>query len=406
MPGARLPVGAFLTALLIAAAGAGCQGDDPSSPTPATVRDSAGVRIVENASDGTADAPWRVAAEPDWRVGWDDTGPIFEQVYAGALLSDGRAVVADRGSGELTYLGVAGEVDAVAGGQGSGPGEFASLVNMVRLPGDSVLGASFDGRWNVFGPDGALARTMRYDRSGLFVLVPSGASADGDLLLTAFGWSARPDASGVPWFDAPVLRMSPDGSATDSLGWFAFAGRFMGPEGFARGRTTGERGWTGAWNGGWLWSANTDPEVRWYGFDGTLRQVARWQPERVRIDDAWWAAHTERYMAYLGQSPEMSEDVRRRVEDALAAERAVADREPVFGLMAVDQAGAAWLGDYGFLTEPPSAYTVVRADGTVLGRVAVPERCRVLDISETHLLCVQLDPFDVQAVARFALEKP
>lgn len=49
---------------------------------------------------------------------------------------------------------------------------------------------------------------------------------------------------------------------------------------------------------------------------------------------------------------------------------------------------------------------MVGADGTVLGRIEVPERCRVLDISETHLLCVQLDPFDVQAVARFALEKP
>src|SRR5690625_4203127 len=128
-------------ALLLTLTLAGCAADAPRANL-ATERDSAGIRIVENAEPRPGTVPeWTIDDEPLLEIGVLDGDPA-EQFFrvAGTLrLSDGRVVVADGGSGEVRVFDAEGRHLATGGGQGDGPGEFRNLSRLYRLPGDTIL---------------------------------------------------------------------------------------------------------------------------------------------------------------------------------------------------------------------------------------------------------------------------
>ncbi len=123
-----------------------------------TVRDSAGIRIVEN------------SGSPLWREGegWEFTEVLrigvlegepeyeFGRVSGIAVLSDRRIVVADAMAHELRFFSAEGVHELTVGRDGQGPGEFGDgLFYPVVGPGDTML--VFD-RGNqravVIAPDG------------------------------------------------------------------------------------------------------------------------------------------------------------------------------------------------------------------------------------------------------------
>ena len=109
-PGCRIGTAAaalLLTPLLPACAA------DALSDAEATVRDSAGVRIVEH--PGTlAETP--IALELVWEHGQRADDYAFQYVFLGALQPGGGAIVADGGNAEIVSIGA----DGV--GRGSSPG--------------------------------------------------------------------------------------------------------------------------------------------------------------------------------------------------------------------------------------------------------------------------------------------
>ena len=191
-----------LTGLILAMAACG-QPDEPpaggdGAPTPASeVRDSAGVRIVENARPPEGSRlSWRVGRTPVLSIGaLEGEEPyLLDGIRDLLTLPDGRIVVANRSSHELRVFGAAGSHLATWGGEGEGPGEFNSLVQVERWPGDSVIAwYSQDRRLSVFDADGNLGRTLRLEsdrpisvdavlRSGAILAsqsVPGGSGADG-----------------------------------------------------------------------------------------------------------------------------------------------------------------------------------------------------------------------------------
>ena len=160
----------------------------PARPLDTVVRDSAGIRIIENPPPAERSRlGWRIGPEPTLTIGAvDGEAPyIFAYARAATRLSDGRIVVADYGSMELrifdgesgTHLatrGGVGEAEAV----GSAPEAFAESrrewmatpvaehfpafasvmsdraghlwVEEYGFPGEEVDG----GLWTVFDPDG------------------------------------------------------------------------------------------------------------------------------------------------------------------------------------------------------------------------------------------------------------
>ncbi|MYE94691.1 MAG: hypothetical protein F4238_15175, partial [Gemmatimonadetes bacterium] len=89
------------------------------------VRDSAGIRIVENARPADdSRLPWRIGPEPTVSIG-EVTGEeayLLHGADAAVMLPDGRIVVANTGTGEIRVFDAAGVHQATWGRAGGGPG--------------------------------------------------------------------------------------------------------------------------------------------------------------------------------------------------------------------------------------------------------------------------------------------
>ena len=105
----------------------GAQSQETEGPTGirTLVRDSAGVRIVENARppDGSR-LDWRLGPEPLVSIGQlDGEEPyLFERVFGATMLTDGRIVIGDDGPKELRVFDRGGNHLETWGGAGGGPG--------------------------------------------------------------------------------------------------------------------------------------------------------------------------------------------------------------------------------------------------------------------------------------------
>lgn len=110
-------------------------------------------------------ATWTLSAEPIVAIGGVDEreGYLLHQVVGATRLGDGRIVVANASTLQLRYYDPEGNHLFDAGGEGDGPGELRRpLDHFTRLPGDSILVASFQSGFTRFGPDGQYASSIPY----------------------------------------------------------------------------------------------------------------------------------------------------------------------------------------------------------------------------------------------------
>ena len=168
LPFAPATVGAIVAAMTMLACdnpGDGAAADAESLARQAVIRDSAGVRIVENPRP-PADTRlgWEVGTEPAVSIGaLEGEEPYLLDRVRGALtLADGRIVVADIGSNELRVFDAWGRYQSTWGGTGDGPGEFENLLGFDRWPGDSLITWFAQGRrLTVFDNRGQLRPDLR-----------------------------------------------------------------------------------------------------------------------------------------------------------------------------------------------------------------------------------------------------
>ncbi len=127
-----------------------------------TIRDSAGVRIVESPAVANTPIRFRLADKPDIVIGGLRDNPDDELDarfgYPFALhLAGNRLLVAD--GGHFGVFDASGKLVARLGRAGAGPGEFRTGQSGCRFRGDSLL--LWDGgnrRVSIWGPDGKLVR--------------------------------------------------------------------------------------------------------------------------------------------------------------------------------------------------------------------------------------------------------
>ena len=107
-----------------------------------TVRDSAGIPIVENSGPAWSEGqPWSFGTEPTLRIGTVEGDPnyIFERVRGATRMDDGTIVVLESGTNELRLFDGNGSFVRNLGGTGEGPGEFRFLTEM-WVSGDTIFG--------------------------------------------------------------------------------------------------------------------------------------------------------------------------------------------------------------------------------------------------------------------------
>ena len=138
--------GAATGAVLLATMLAACGGEGgPGGTAGPSVRDSAGISIVENRiPTWAAGEAWMVDAEPALSVGTLDGPPEtqFFDLSAVRLRSDGSLVAAEEGGRRIRAFGPAGDFLWSQGRDGDGPGEYRRNhgdVGQVRAPVPRVI---------------------------------------------------------------------------------------------------------------------------------------------------------------------------------------------------------------------------------------------------------------------------
>jgi hypothetical protein len=121
------------------------------------VRDSAGVQIVENLgtplwNEGEG---WEFARQLRIGVAEGDSTQMFGEPSAGAVLADGRVVVADALYHNVRFFSPEGSHLYTVGKEGAGPGEFGGTIDLLVGPGDTILAVdTYNRRVNRISPDG------------------------------------------------------------------------------------------------------------------------------------------------------------------------------------------------------------------------------------------------------------
>lgn len=379
----------------------GCTGEPAAT---ATVRDSAGVAIVENM------AP----ARPVYRV--VDPAPLleiggsgaaadeFSRIVAVRWLSDGGVAVADLGTQDIRLFGPDGAWRATLGRKGGGPGEFEGLNGLHILPGDTVLAYDFrHRRFSRFDAGGGLANEIPLEAGGPMFPQLVGRLADGRVLFRGtYVFERGEERSGLIRPPAVVLLYGPDGVLADTLG------EFPGSESLvqvgAEGRSVAVMGLPFGRNSQLLVAADRlvvapgdGYELRIHRVDGTLERLIR-RPYTPRgVEDA----DIEGYLQSLAVrgNRDYVDQMRKPMMDAPRP-----DAMPAHGRVLPGPDGQFWVSDF----QAPGAtgpvrWSVFAAEGQWLGEVEMPDRFRLFEIAADRLLGLWEDPDDVPYIRVYRL---
>jgi hypothetical protein len=393
----------LLPLLVVASA---CAPDASGGPPLATVRDSAGVVIVENpALEQVPSLPWTVGPEPALTIGALD-GPEEYQLYQvrrAHRLDDGRILVANGGSSEIRAYDASGLHLGSWGGQGQGPGEFVRMVRMDPWPvGDSV--AVWDTglrRLSVYATDGGFGRTLTIpavedvDLPSYFGTLPGGS-----LVIT--GMSFPESANGMVRPPMTFALMTTDGTPVATLGTFPGTETVMSTSGgivaitavpFARGTVAAPAG------DRMIIAYNDRFELPVFTADEGLSRLVRVEMPPRPVSDALRTAEIERRVS---NAPEQARPGLRTSLETMELPPSL----PVFSGIRGDAVGNIWVELYRPPTEPgPTDWLVLDRDGQALGRFSTPEGLTVFQIGGDFILGAMEDELEVEHVQLWSLSR-
>ncbi len=374
-----------------------------------------------------------------------DGDAVFYDIVGAVMLSDGRIVVANRGTSEVMFFAPDGNFLFAAGGSGDGPGAFLSLATL-GVGSDDTLFTYDDrtGRISVFSADGAFLRTRRIDiRSALPAgfgfgpgLQAAGWTPAGELVAFRTSTSAR---SGRDSSDS-LGRARPSATYSESLRLrrpmiellsFDREGRLASRIGELKGseslfltqvqdqRDDGGSGTISmtssvldlpflktfqadaAW-GAVAFGNTADYEIRVTDASGDLMYTVR----RARVSgtvttgdrNAWIQGRLS-----VISDPELRER-RRRLYDGIEFPTTM----PAFSSLALQEDGELWVEEFDVdaARRGHTRWSVYGAGGTHLGDATMPARLRPMSIGRDYLLGVWKDELDVEYVRVHDVMRP
>lgn len=385
---------------------AGCQDTAPRDLPASEVRDSAGIRIVENARPADdSRLPWRIGSEASVSIGRvvGEEAYLLHGVAAAVTLRDGRIVLANSGTNEIRVFDASGTHQATWGRTGEGPGEFTALAGVASWPGDSIVA------W------GTQARTIAvFDSGGIvgrsFVLHADDRPKEPRAILRDGVVLGRAVSSGaVPGYRREELTYDlsdGDGNPLVSLGvhagreWFLnMGGQFpvLGLLPFSRSLTEA------SWGETVILAPDDHYEIRAY--DRTTGGLAR----IVRRD-------------YTNRAPTRDE-VDQAIDEALGRTSLTGDRLewtregykgmplvesfPAFRALLTDGLDHLWVREATLPGEdgPAPPWTVFDPEGRVLGFVETPGGLTILEIGADYILGQATDDLGVESVQVWPLDR-
>lgn len=395
-----------LLALTAIVAACTSDNDRPDAPAAATVRDSAGVTLVENAAAAfDADAPWTVGAEPTLDLGTvEGDGPeAFFRVTDVHRAPDGRVFVADQGNAEVRVFSADGSHLATWGRQGDGPGEFRAPGALLPWPAGDTM-AVWDqrqGRLTLFDADGNPGRSLPMsEAAGITSPRVPGILPDGALLLTGMDFAFDDAGDGLVRPPNAAALVEPDLSERAHLGTHPGTEALMSvsPERVEIFRVPFARGVVAEVVGdGVLFSTTDRWDLRIHGRDGRLERLVSVDREPTPVTPAMVEAEIERQVA---GAPEVARaGLRTRL-----AEGPHPDALPAFGAVVGDAGGRLWVEVFRPESGPgPARWVVFDPEGHLLGGLTLPEGFTPHRAGEDWLLGVTVDELGVERVQLWPL---
>ena len=380
---------------------AACRPDAVPDSAP-SVRDSAGVRVVEYGAMPELAGPFVFSQQPLYRYGAGPGDYPFQSISRGALLPDGSAAVIDALNAELVLIAPDGTFRGLLAGRGDGPGELDRPTAVFSLGGDTLLVDDHGHARLTFFARGAVVREVdtRLLNRSLRVL---GIGANGRLLMASGSYMPGfPE----PWLQGHMVRFDPDAGVADTVGAYDWV-RSSPREGPFNPFETG--GTVIAGTGRFVYMRTDRPEVRWRNPDGTVHQIVRWgsSPTYPGEED-WRRFESSRRIMLRPANPHIQSEaeLEELVQASLARYELVEDEPlPVVSRPLGDREGRVWLGHYtvGWQVGGVSGYSILAPDGTWLGDVRTPQGVRLLNVARGRALGVFRDEMGVESLVLYEL---
>lgn len=406
----RLANGTPVVLLLL---GYGCAPGE--APPAVTVRDSAGVAIVESRRPAWKEGGgWNLAPEPTLRIGAVEGDPAyqFSDVAGVVRLSDGGIAVADAGSSEIRFFDPRGRFLSAVGGPGEGPGEFSTLAGLGRGPGTWIWAYDFAARritWLEETGEIRRSTTLAPEPAAVY---PVGPLPDRSFVLRQL-WGVRRTAEaleeGLRRDPVAFVRFDTAGTLIDTVGLVPGREIYLREE---DGRGVMVRPLVGRDAAGTVLSrteadASGPPatvvvgdqdsfEVRELTPDGRLLRILRIPGRDLSLPAGEYADIQESYVT--SAPPEARPDLRRTLEA-----RPRPERRPAHGPIRSDGVGHLWVGAWS--RGPSSTWTVLAPDGSWLGDVDVPPGFTLHSIGPDWVAGVETDDMGVEYAVCYELER-
>ena len=387
-------------ASIVAIAAPGCDRQPPPSGSAGfTLRDSAGIEIVENhAPESPAGRFWTIDPEPVIVLGGDDglnaaahdSAHLVWDVRGLARLADGRVALLSKAAHKIFLFEPSGGFSRSIGRKGRGPGDFSNPRHLQCLPGDTLV------VWNEwFGP------VIHFDTTGtllkhrvrdLFKILDHGKR-----LSVGSGFGLHEEADEIPLPDGSFvvsaqLDYNPTGAplfrpkqaflridstyAAHSLGssWEGLEtllpedGRYEVPAPYNLDTHIATGGHPAS-----IYIADGDKnEIRQFSPDGTLRRIIRRTTDRIPLSvesfREWW-------QNLFRSQPTPDSLVQRFSRIFERAEPLFEGKDlPAMWGLHVDSQGHLWVRELssGSGFGPPDQWSVFGPDGRWLGVVSAP----------------------------------
>lgn len=388
----------------------GCSPEAAPGPQ-ATIRDSAGVAIIENRGSVRADVPaWRTSAEPLVTIGSLD-GPEGEQLFRvrGAFrLQDGRIAVGNAGTNEVRIYRADGNHLRTLGGEGEGPGEF-SFVRLAGTWGDSLV--VLDRRLrrvSVLHPDEGFARSFTPQEAVGQYLLGGWALQGGTLLIQDLflGDENESMVDGYQRSPVPLTLCDREGSLVADLGELPGADQFLSTQRTDHGIATVllsvpfGRSPQIAVSGDRIFFGSQDSyELGVYAPDGDLRRLIRLDRSQIPLSEADLAAFIESDVA--DRDPSVGPERRRQLEEMPRMEFL-----PPHGAIHADAQGYFFVEEYRLPGDDIPVLNVFDPEGRLTGRLTLPAGLQILEIGEDYVLGLVQDEMGVEYLSLYELYRP
>lgn len=408
---------------------AACEFDsaaDRGSRARSTVRDSAGIVIVESRAPVWTD-------EEQWSVGQDPLFVLraFDDSDQNRLLDPtsidvdarGRIIVGDGnqvGWDAVLVYDSAGKFLFQAGRSGRGPGEFGQLWWASAYRGDSIVAFDMSGdQLSIFSPEGRFVRSLR--TPNLTVPRPpegtygytAGADAafgDGDFLAYPSGLLDIEKGPGPAWYKHLLLKLSATGEAWDTLGTFEISQQFWTG-------TRQDQYWfapiaVAAVGHDVLYFGRGDSfQVEVYDAGGRMTRIVRRSHQPRAVTDELRNQLKTWYLDRAKSSPRMNDQMLERMRQSVEA-APFAETLPPYSAMLLDPTGHLWVEEFRWIVHDerqpiagPTHWSVFDPEGVWLGNVEMPADFILRKVAEHRVYGFVIDEVGVKEVYAHSLDR-